>query len=128
MNTNITEIAADVYRISTFNPDYQIQFNQFLIKDEQPFLMHTGLRRMFDITLAAVSKLIDPATLRWLGYSHFEPDECGALNEWLRVAPEAQPVCSVVGAMVMLNDFADRPARPLQDNGILELGRRRLRF
>jgi len=83
---------------------------------------------MFDITHEAVSKIIDPATLRWIGYSHFEPDECGALNEWLRVAPNAQATCSVVGAMVMLNDYADRPARPLNDNEVLDLGKHRVRF
>lgn len=128
METNITEIAADIYRISTFVPDYHIEFNQFLVKDEQPFLMHTGFRKMFDVTRNAVSKIIDPAKLRWIGFSHFEPDECGALNEWLRVAPEAQAACSVVSAMVMLNDYADRPARPLNDGEILDLGKHRLRF
>jgi len=128
METKITEIAADLYRISTFAPDYNIEFNQFVIKDEQPFLMHTGLRRMFDVTREAVAKIIDPAKLRWIGFSHFEPDECGALNEWTRLAPDAQALCSVVGSTVMLNDYADRPVRPLNDNEVLEIGKRRLRF
>ena len=128
MQTNINEIAPDVYRISTFVPDYHIEFNQFLIKDEQPFLMHTGLRKMFDVTRDAVATVIDPAQLRWIGYSHFEPDECGALNEWLAVAPQAQAVCSVVGGIVMLNDYAERPARALADNEVLTIGAHRLRF
>ena len=128
MESKVTEVAPDVYRISTFHPDYQIQFNQFLIKDDEPFLMHTGFRKMFELTRAAVASVIDPATLRWVGFSHFEPDECGALNEWLRIAPQAQAVCSFVGATVMLNDFSDRPAKPLNDQETLEIGRRRLRF
>lgn len=128
MPSRVTEIAADLYRISTFHPEYGIQFNQFLVKDEQPFLMHTGFRRMFDITLEAVRSVIDPATLRWIGFSHFEADECGALNAWLKAAPRAQAVCSMVGAMVSLNDFADRPPRGLEDEEVLEIGRRRLRF
>jgi flavorubredoxin len=66
--------------------------------------------------------------LRWIGFSHFESDECGALNEWLQVAPHSEAVCSFVGTMVMVNDFADRPARPLSDGEVLELGRHRLRF
>jgi len=65
---------------------------------------------------------------RWRFFSHFESDECGALNDFLRVAPNAQAVCSVVGAMVMVDDFADRPPRPLNDNEVLEIGRHRLRF
>ena len=83
MSTTVTEIAPDVFRLSTFASDYGIQFNQFLVRDDEPFLMHTGLRRMFASTLAGVRSLLDPSTLRWIGYSHFEPDECGALNEWL---------------------------------------------
>lgn len=128
MNSTVTEIAPDVYRISTFHPEYGIQFNQFLVKDDEPFLMHTGFKKMFPLTQAAVASILDPAQLRWLGFSHFEPDECGALNEWLTVAPQAQPVCSLVGVMVMLNDFAERPARALSDGEVLATGRRRLRF
>lgn len=128
MKSNVTEIATDVYRISTFHPDYGIQLNQFLIKDDEPFLMHTGFKKMFPVTFEAVASIIDPAKLRWIGFSHFESDECGALNEWLGIAPNAQAVCSFVGTIVMVNDFADRPARPLNNDEVLEIGRRRLRF
>jgi flavorubredoxin len=128
METKVTEIAFDVFRISTFNPDYGIQFNQFLVRDDEPFIMHTGFKKMFPNTLEGVASVIDPSKLRWIGFSHFESDECGALNEWLEVAPGAQAVCSFVGAMVMVNDFADRPARALSDGEILETGRHRLRF
>jgi len=128
MNSNVTEIAPDVYRISTFHSGIGIAFNQFLIKDDQPFLMHTGLKNMFPDTLEAVSSIIDPANLRWIGFSHFESDECGALNEWHAVAPESQAVCSFVGALVSVNDFASRPARILNDNEVLGIGNHRLRF
>jgi len=128
MNTEVTEIAPSVYRISTFHPDYGIQFNQFLIKDDEPFLMHTGFKKSFSVTLEGVSSIIDPSKLRWIGFSHFESDECGALNEWLGIAPQAQAVCSYVGAVVSVNDFAVRPARALSDNEALEIGGHRLRF
>ncbi len=128
MTTTVTEIASDVYRISTYAPDYGIQFNQFLVKDDEPFLMHTGFRKMFGATRDAVATVLDPARLRWIGFSHFESDECGALNEWLAAAPRAQAVCSFVGATVSVNDFAVRPARALADNEVLQTGRHRLRF
>ena len=128
MQSTITEIADDVFRISTFSPDHHIQMNQFLIRDDEPFLMHTGLRKMFPITLQAVTSVIAPHDLRWIGYSHFEPDECGALNDWLKVAPNVQAVCSFVGKLVMLDDFSDRPARALNDNEVLEIGSHRLQF
>ena len=131
MQANVTEIAAAVFRISTFHPQFGIQFNQFnqfLVADEEPFIMHTGMKKMFPATLEGISSILDPAKLRWIGFSHFESDECGALNEWLKVAPQAQAVCSFVGAVVMVNDFADRPARALADNEILQTGRYRLQF
>lgn len=128
MQSKITEIASEVYRISTFHPEFGIQFNQFLLNDDEPFLMHTGMKKMFSATREGVASILDPATLRWIGFSHFESDECGALNEWLKIAPAAQAICSVVGAMVTVNDFADRPARPLADGEVLPTGRHRLRF
>ncbi len=128
MTPTVTEIAPDTYRLSSFHPGYQIQFNQFLIADDEPFLMHTGFRKEFETTRAGVASVIDPAKLRWIGFSHFEPDECGALNQFLATAPKAQAVCSFVGSVVMLDDFADRPARALADGETLETGRHRLRF
>ena len=124
----VNEIAPDTYRISTYVPEINLQFNQFLVADEEPLLYHTGMRGLFPRVLEEVSRVIDPSRLRWVGFSHFESDECGALNDWLTVAPQAQPVCSVVGALVSVNDFALRPARALADGEVLETGRRRFRF
>jgi hypothetical protein len=39
--TTVTEIASDVYRISTYASGYGMQFNQFLLKDDEPVLIHT---------------------------------------------------------------------------------------
>ena len=128
MQSIVTEIAPEIYRISTFHPEFGIQFNQFLANDDQPFLMHTGMKKMFPTTLEAVSTVIDPAKMRWIGFSHFESDECGSLNQWLGVAPRSQAVCSFVGARVMVDDFADRAPRALADGETLQTGRHRLRF
>src|SRR5690349_1316400 len=128
MKSNLTEVAMDVYRISTFYPEKGIQINQYLIKDDEPFLMHAGPRKTFAVSHEAVSSVIDASKLRWIGFSHFEPDECGAMNEWLKIAPNAQPACGVVGARVMMSDFADRAAKPLGDGEVLGTGRHRLRY
>lgn len=128
MESRITEVAPDVYRISTFHAQYGLQMNQYLVKDDEPFLMHTLMRGMFAVTREAVASLIDPSSLRWIGFSHFEADECGALNNWLAVAPRAEAVCSFIGATVTLSDCADRPARALADDEVLQTGRHRLQF
>ncbi len=124
----ITEVAPDTFRISIFAPNINLQFNHFLVRDEQPLLVHAGYRRMFPELREAVASLIDPARLRWVGFSHFESDECGALNHWLEAAPSAQPVCSFVGAAVSVDDFAIRPARGMQQGEVLETGKYRYRF
>src|SRR4029450_7080184 len=100
----VTRIARDIYRISPFHSGFGIQFNQFLLKDEEPFLMHTGMRKMFDATLEGIARIVEPARLRWIGFSHFESDECGALNELLPIAPRARAERSVVGRNVMADD------------------------
>jgi flavorubredoxin len=126
--TTITEIAPDVYRISIYVPELNLQFNHFVVKDDEPLLYHTGLRGMFPLVHEAVARIVDPAQIRWIGFSHFEVDECGALNEWLQVAPAAQAACSMVGALVNLNDFAARPPRGLVADEVLSTGKYRFRF
>jgi len=124
----VAEIAPDHYSISIYVPDFNLRFNHFLIKDEEPLLFHTGMKQMFPLVLEAVARVIDPSMLRWISFSHFEADECGALNDWLAMAPHAQPVCGMVGALVSVNDFAVRPARVLAHDEILQTGKYRLRL
>lgn len=124
----IEEIAPDVYRISKYAPEIDLQFNQFLIKDDEPLLFHTGMKALFPSVLESVSSLIDPSTIRWIGFSHFEADECGSLNEWLQIAPAAKPVCSMVAALVSINDFSSRPALGMTDGQELNTGKYRFRF
>jgi len=124
----VTEIAPDVFRIGIYVKDFDLQFNHFLVRDEEPLLYHAGMRGMFPELYEAVARLIDPAALRWISWSHFEVDECGALNQWLGAAPNAVPACSMVGAMVNLSDFSDRPPRGLAKGEVVTTGQRRFRF
>jgi flavorubredoxin len=128
--TNIHEIAEGIYRIST--PATIIPggftFNQYLVVDEEPLLFHTGPRRMFPLVREAIARVMPVESLRYVGFSHFEADECGALNDFLAVAPRAVPVGSSTAIMVSVNDFADRPGRPLADGEVIELGRHAVRW
>lgn len=128
--TNVQEIADGIYRINT--PVNLVpggfSFNQYLIVDDQPLLFHTGPRKMFPLVWEAVESVIPVSHLRFIALSHFEADECGSLNEWLAVAPQAAPLCSRVAAMVSVNDFADRPACAMADGGELSLGSRLVKW
>jgi flavorubredoxin len=125
---SVIEIAPDCYRISTYIPEIDLQFNQFLVKDEEPLLFHTGMKSLFPAVREAVATIIDPSTIRWISFSHFEADECGSLNEWLEIAPNAQAVCSLVGALVSVNDFAIRPAKSINDGEVFNTGQHQFRF
>lgn len=125
---NVSEIAPDVYRISVFVQDFNLQFNHFLINDDEPMLYHAGMRQMFPAVKEAVSKIISPSQIKWIGFSHFEVDECGALNEWLQLAPNAQAVCSEAGAIVNMGDYAIRPAYAMAGNAVLSTGKHNYRF
>ena len=75
----ITEVAPDLFRITTFLEPFNLQFSQFLVRDAEPLLFHTGPRALFPAVKEAVGALIDIQSLRWIGFSHFEADECGSL-------------------------------------------------
>ena len=124
----VTEIARDQYLISVYVPGFNLRFNHFLIKDEEPLLFHTGMKQMFPLVRDGVASVIDPARIRWISFSHYEADECGALNEWLQVAPQATALCGLVGALVSVNDMAVRPARVIAHDEVLTIGRSRVRF
>src|SRR5688500_4634682 len=128
MPATVDEIAPDVFRICLYERALDMQFNHFLVRDDAPLLFHTGYRRAFEPLRAAVATLIDPAHLRYVGWSHFESDECGALNDWLRIAPHAEPVCSFVGKVVNVDDFSIRPARGLGADDVIDTGRHRFRY
>ena len=124
----IHEIAPDVFRICVWESQFNIQFNHFLVRDEEPLLFHTGYNRMFSEVREAAGKLMDPAKIRWIGFSHFESDECGSLNKWMQLAPQATPVCTPLASALNVDDFAIRPSRPMPDDQTLSTGKYRFRF
>lgn len=105
-----------------------MQFNHFLVRDEQPLLFHAGLRAMFPELRTALATLIDPVKIRYISFSHFESDECGALNDWMQLAPQAEPLCTLVGKIVSVDDFAIRPARGMTAEDVVTTGKYRFRM
>ena len=53
--TAVDEIAPDIFRLSVYVPEFDMQFNHFLVRDEEPLLFHTGLRAMFPMLREAVA-------------------------------------------------------------------------
>src|SRR3954454_14846752 len=125
MQTNVDQIADRIYRLSTCIPDVApggFTFNQFLVDADEPLLYHTGMRGLFPIVRDAIDRVLPVERLRWIAFSHVEADECGAMNEFLEVAPNAQVAHGALGCMLTLNDQAARLPRPLVDGEVIDLG------
>jgi flavorubredoxin len=123
--TKVDQIADRIYRLSTFVPDIGptgFTFNQFLVDAEEPLLYHTGMRQLFPSVRAAVDSVLPVERLRWIAFAHVEADECGAVNDFLGVAPHAQVAHGAMGCMLSLNDMLDRPPVALADGDVLEIG------
>lgn len=130
MPTTVDEIAPGIYRLSTLVSEIGptgFTFNQFLIDDVEPLLFHTGHRSMFPSVCEAVAQVLPVNSLRWITFGHVESDECGAMNDLLTAAPNAQIAHGALGCMVSIGEMADRAPRALADGEVMEIGAKRLR-
>lgn len=131
METRIDEVAERLFRISTFISGVGadgLTFNQFLVDAEKPLLFHTGMRALFPAVRESVARVMPIERLRWISFGHVEADECGSMNDWLAAAPGAQVVHGALGCEVSIGDLADRPVHAMDEEGVLDLGGRRVRL
>jgi flavorubredoxin len=132
VQTTIDEIAPDIFRLSTYVADVAppagFTFNQFLIRGDEPFLFHTGMRQLFPLVSEAVGRLVPLQDLRWISFAHVEADECGAMNQFLAAAPHAAVVHGGLAVSISLTDLADRPPRSVNADEVLDIGGHRMRF
>ena len=127
METRLTEIADGVHQMTTHVADMNFSFNQYLVAADEPLLFHTGPRQMFPLVSEAMAGVMPVDQLRWITFGHVEADECGSMNDWLAVAPNATVAHTAIGCMVQVNDLADRPPRPLEPGEVIDLGGKRVR-
>lgn len=128
MEASVTEIADNVFRISVLPEGSPLDFGCFLIRDDEPAMVATGLPGLFDLNVEAVRRLVNPVSLRHILVPHFEMDECGSLNRFLALAPNARVAGSPVGAAVTLPDFSERPPEGLSHGHRLQIGRKTLQI
>lgn len=128
--TRIDEVADGIFRISTPIPPAAMpggfSFNQYLVVDDEPLLMHTGMKRLFPLVRQAIDSVMPASKLRWISFGHMEADECGSLADFLGVAPEARPLCGQLQALLAIGDLTDREPRVLANGAEHSLGRRRV--
>lgn len=126
----IDQIVDGIYRICSVPPGKSpVGFNQFLIDDERPTLIHTGFYEAYDTVRSAVAQVLDPKRLAYVVLAHFEADECGGMDRFLSEAPDSVLVASELSAGVNLAHWNYRGAvKGMRDGSVLDTGRHRLRF
>lgn len=128
--TRIDEVAEGVFRISTPVPPAAMpggfSFNQYLVVDDEPLLMHTGMKKLFPLVRQAIETVMPVSKLRWISFGHMEADECGAIAELLGVAPHARPLCGQLQAMLAVGDLTDREPLVLANGAQHSLGKKRV--
>ncbi len=131
LDTRVDEIAPDIYRLSTWIPgitEHGFTFNQFLLTGDEPFLFHTGHRFLFPQVSAAIERILPLTQLRWISFGHLEADECGAVNQFLAAAPDAEVIHGPLAIMLSLTDMCDRPPVAAPAEAAHDIGGHRLRF
>ncbi len=131
VTTTVDEIVDGIYRISSWaGEDFGgITFNQFLIDDERPALVHTGMHPLYDFVHDAIGQVLDPARLEFIALLHFEADECGGMDRFLAGAPQSTLVGSALSVDLNLRGWSYQgKTQGFRDGEVLDLGRHRLRF
>ena len=124
----VDELTDGIYRISTFHPIKNLQFNQFIIDDELPTLIHTGTYPMYEDVRKAVAEILDPKRLAYVVCPHFEADECGGMGRFVSEAPQAVLACSELGARINLTQWDySGPVQGFRNGDVVDLGEHRLR-
>jgi len=127
--TRVDHLTGGIYRLSTYAAAKRLSFNQFLIDDDAPALIHTGTFPMYDDIRAAITQVLDGKRLRYIIVPHFEADECGGMGRFVGEATQAVLACSLVGARINLQQWDyNGPVHGMQDGDVLDLGRHKLRF
>ena len=128
IDVTISEITDGIYRISGFSNEFGITFNQFLINDEKPILIHTGPIGMYKNIEEKIKEVIHLQKLTYVSFLHFESDEWGGM-EFLESA-NAKLVCSELSSRLNMMGWYNVPVDHLSvwDNDILKTGKRQFKF
>src|SRR5919109_2177409 len=127
----VDELVDGIYRICTTVqlPDTELQFNQFLIDDERPALIHTGMYGLYDGVRDGVAEVLDPSKLEYVILLHFEADENGGMDRFLEGAPNSTLACSALSAILNLSgwNYSGR-VEGHTEGEVIDLGHHKLRF
>ncbi len=102
--------------------------NTFVLHSDQPVVVDTGLSTPDKDFVTELSRVMDPADVRWIWITHPDRDHTGGLWELLEAAPQARLVTTFIGVGIMSTEWdvpLDR-VHLLNPGQSLDVGDRRL--
>jgi flavorubredoxin len=128
----VDEICDGIYKICSpvkLPNGADFQFSQFLIDDERPALIHTGMHNTYDEVREAVAEVLDPAKLEYIALLHFEADECGGMYGFLEGSPGSKLACSFMSTITGFGGWNyEGPVEGHMEGDVIDLGEKKLRF
>lgn len=128
-SAQVDHITGGIYRISIWSAEAGLTFNQFLIADEAPTLIHTGRHGDYEAVVGAIGEVLDPSRLANIVLLHWEGDENGGMDRFMSRAPGSQLVGSALSIALNATGFGiHERTRGFRDGETLDLGEHKLQF
>lgn len=140
MDDKVLKVTEDVSWIGVLDRDivtfdvvmetkFGTTYNSYFINAEKKTIVETVKEKFWDVYLAKLHQVVDPAEIEYIVVNHTEPDHSGCLIRLLEVAPKAKVVGSG-NAIRYLNDLLGMsfPHLIVKDGHTLDLGDKTLQF
>ena len=106
-----------------FSKGTMIQANQFLIVDEaEGLIMDPGGHKVYAPLFAQISNAINPTKLKYIFFSHQDPDIIAAANGWMMVT-DAEAYISALWMRFLphfgIDELVVKRVHPIPDEGLL---------
>ncbi|MEM0316306.1 MAG: FprA family A-type flavoprotein, partial [Archaeoglobaceae archaeon] len=107
-----------------------LTYNSYLIVDEKKVLIDAVKHKFVAEHLEKISKIVDPKEIDYVVVNHIEPDHASGLADLMRVAKDAEIICSQKGKEGICKNFdcKDWKIRVVKNGDTLKIGKKTLMF
>lgn len=107
-----------------------LTYNSYLIVDEKKVLIDVVKHKFVAEHLEKISKVVDPKEIDYVIVNHIEPDHASGLADIMRVAKNAEIICSQKGKEGICKNFDCKnwSIRVVRNGETLKIGKKTLTF
>jgi Uncharacterized flavoproteins len=116
------KIKDNIYLFNSYIEAIDLSFNQYLVCNPVPMLIHTGSVYQTEILVPKIRQILGGQPLEYVFISHFESDECGGLALLTKYYSEVKAICSPVTARQLTGFGIDAKIEVVNPGDKLEIG------